>query len=120
MDLLDDHLVKQATHSYVAWWEERRLRYNVLLVMAFIGIYLGSIRAGDQLDFSYLIPASLLVLFCANVLYSLGSTAQAQLAYYTGGKHDLSHYRGGIYWLGVLFSIVVTLFCALLIIKDMG
>ncbi len=100
--------------SAFAWWEKRRLLYNVIVGAA------GILAIVFFTGFTFInIPGIILYGIIANLFYSLGFLLEMIARYYFRSTINFSPRRRMIFWTGVLFSIVVTLFMGWNIQREM-
>lgn len=102
-DIFPDEKDKSLLAAF-AWWEKRRPAYNLvvgitgLVVLVFLG------------EFSLFILAAVLAYgLIANVFYSTGFLLEVVDKHYFKSSLDLSERRSELFWIGLLFSGLVTL-----------
>ena len=105
----------------IAWWELRRIPYNMLMLGAgvlslasilFIGSYF--IRPGEDVIEPFAVIAGVVVYgVLANLAYTLGWITE--LLWSWGNTERTEPMRARIFWMGVAFSVALTLLPALLI-----
>lgn len=107
-DILDSSIDdSKAVWELVTWWENRRLRYNLIVGGVGGGIFI--IAALDNLHIiEVLISIGILGFFyavAANLLYCLGWGIDILLRFYL--KIELSLFlRSILYWMGVVISLI--------------
>ena len=106
------------SQSARAWWEERRLRYNIALVVAGVlafvtyvwvvdqGIARGTMPGAEITLFTIAFQAFgyLLMMAVANLCYNLGSWSESVIR-----PTNIETYRRVAYWMGFWFSALLPL-----------
>lgn len=93
----------------VKWWESRRITYNLILIS--VEIIMMFIFSTGTLKFGIVntIMCSLLFTVCANGFYTIGWIVEVWNIYYFKSTNLNSYTRNGLFILGTLFSIFVTI-----------
>lgn len=104
----EDHSIMKL----IRWWESKRLRYNIyLLIAGAIGLLLGG---GLLILFRYQLEGLILgILFYAllvNVCYTAGWVFELFLKAWNISIPALSRYRNSIFWIATIGSILLTFF----------
>jgi|SRR5688572_22179276 len=86
------------------WWEKRRLAYN--LVIGACGIIV-LILVKLSLDPAVIIDI-LLYGIIVNLFYTLGFLIEVVSRYYFKSDRDFSKSRDGLFWTGLVISILIT------------
>lgn len=116
-DLIDDLDIIENKENYsilefIKWWEWKRLRYNLFLFLAgILGLLLGG---GILVLFRYhledLILGSFIYAILANICYTAGWVIPLLLRSWNFNLFNFAEYRKSIFWLGIIISILLTLF----------
>ncbi len=106
--------------DYHTWWESKRLAYNLIMIILFTFIYLVVDFKYNLYDIVYVLSFSILHLIIANVLYTFGWLSQLLIKFLTNDRYDLDSIKEYLYIIGVLFSIISTVVCGLLILRDIA
>lgn len=97
---------EQKLMSGFVWWEKKRLLYNILTGLAGLIIVLSfGIYSFGLFD----LFGILLWGFVANVFYCIGFVIEPILKYYLKRDIDFSEKRPVLFWIGTVFSIIVTI-----------
>ena len=103
-DLFTDETNKSLLAAF-AWWEKRRLIYN--LIVGAVGILI-LIYANWSIDVSEIIG----IIFygvTVNLFYCLGFIFEVAAKYYFKSNDDFSKHRNSLFVLGVILSFFITI-----------
>jgi hypothetical protein len=103
-DLFTDEKDKMLLTAF-AWWEKKRIVYNMVLLVTG-GITLFMLQGFDPL---MLIGVLIYGVF-ANVFYCLGFFIEMASHHYFKSDRDFTSTRVTIFWIGLIFSVFITLF----------
>ena len=102
-DIFTDEVDRSLMTSF-AWWEKRRLVYNLLMALSglFAIILIGSFYLDD-------LVVVLLYGVIANLFYSLGFFIEIGARYYFKSDRDFAEIRKTLFGIGLAISIGVTI-----------
>jgi nicotinamide riboside transporter PnuC len=86
-------------------WEKKRLFYNTVVGAAGI---LTTVLSSQKIDILYLIG----IIFygvAANLFYCPGFLTEVAIKYYFKSDIDFSDKRNAFFWIGLIFSLLITL-----------
>lgn len=97
---------KNSFEAAFAWWEKRRLRYNIAVGIP--GVVMDLLTGPTHLN---LWSIAFIFLFgvMANSCYCLGYLIEFFLKYYFKSAVDFAEKRNNFYWIGTTFSIFVVI-----------
>ena len=94
----------------IVWWEKRRLWFNISVGIAgMIGLF--SIRAIHILD---ILMGVIMYGILANILYTAGWATELLLRVKSNDRYDFGRFRKLIYYIGIVGSVLLTLFLSLI------
>lgn len=97
-------------HEAIAWWEVRRLLYNLLVMPAFVlcaGLSLALCGLPWQRPGLAVIVLGVVFFTGANAAYTLGWITEIV---WSGGQTSITRpYRRGLFWAGVVLSLLLCL-----------
>lgn len=100
---------KTSFEAAFAWWEKRRLRYNMMVGIPGVFVMLVNVLN----DIKILNPLSIAFIICfaiaANACYCLGYLLEFFLKYYFRSGIDFVDKRQNFYWIGTAFSVFVVI-----------
>ncbi len=88
-----------------AWWEKKRIIYNVVVGAA--GIYF-LFSGGWDLNIIEFIGAIIYGII-SNLFFCLGFLIEIGVKHYFKSEKDFSKKRELLFWLGLLFSVLITI-----------
>ena len=94
---------KNSFEAAFAWWEKRRLRYNIIVGIP--GLLLVLLNLNNLNLWSFISIG--LFGIAANGFYCLGYLGEFFLKYYFHFTTDFSDRRNTVYWIGVSISVLV-------------
>jgi hypothetical protein len=98
---------KNSFEAAFAWWEKRRLRYNLIVGLPGLLFLLIHYRVmGFHLS---TIISAVVIGIIANGFYCLGYLTEFFLKYYFHSTIDFADKRNTVFWLGTVFSIFALL-----------
>jgi hypothetical protein len=102
-DLFTDETDKSLLTAF-AWWEKKRVIYNMIMLITglIIMLYFGDF---DLLSLIGIILYGLI----ANIFYCLGFFIELAARHYFKSEKDFKQTRELIFWAGLIFSIVLTI-----------
>lgn len=109
--LKDQHLNSKELGMFevVKWWETRRITYNLILMS--LQIIMMFLFSTGTLKFGIVntIMCSLFFTACANTFYTIGWIVEVWNIYYFKSTNLNSLTRKGLFILGILLSIFITI-----------
>ena len=103
---------KHSFEAAFAWWEKRRLRYNITVgIPGALMVLLDLSITGKNPGFSPVTYAVYIVAFAvfANACYCLGYLLEFFLKYYFRSGIDFPDKRNNLYWIGTAFPVFVVI-----------
>lgn len=104
--VLDDIMI--LNKSNIHWWEKKRLRYNLILLLTeflVIVVYWRFFQifftAEEILYYTFLFN------LCANFFFTFGWITELLVIYYFN-KDFKKNYRLALFWIGIIFTIAFT------------
>jgi len=102
--------LKERLYNSITWWESNRLIYNCIVIFCEV-IMMGLLWEGTKrFGVGSSIFWSVLYTLAANVFYSMGWGTEILVEYYFKESQWIEKYRKGLFLLGIIFSILLTLF----------
>lgn len=99
---------KTSFEAAFAWWEKRRLRYNIIVGLPGLLLLLIDYRL-KVFNLSTIISVVTIGII-ANGCYCLGYLMEFFLKYYFRSTIDFADKRNTVFWIGTTISIFVVLF----------
>lgn len=107
-DLLDDadaNLINHRNMSLIAWWEQRRIYYNLSLFAAFGVAVFKNLHNASNIGWWDLSIWLLMYLTVANVCYTIGWASEFLKIYYRGeGESLIAHNKLWFWFVGTVLS----------------
>lgn len=107
-ELFPDEPVEPLQQAF-AWWEKKRLLYNVIVGLTGVLVLL-SIPVHTFHD----IPGVILFGILANLCYSAGFLLEAAVVHYLKKGMIFAKWRVILFWSGLIFSVFVTVMAGFL------
>ena len=110
-NILDADFIALKDKSFfegVAWWEKRRLIYNIILISLEVLIMLYFWEGTEIFGIGPAIFQSFLYTLVANAFFCAGWGLEIFIKYYFGGKFIGDGFRTVFFILGISFSILLT------------
>lgn len=109
--LLDSNFVlnqDEPLYDCVDWWEQKRWNYNLIVIgveiVMMVYFWKGTLAFGIMVSFFW----SLAYTFVANIFFSMGWFLEVFMGYYFKHSLIMKSLRGQLYFLGIVFSILLT------------
>ena len=118
-DILDYTPAKAVKNSdIIKWWNERRPKYNIILITEFLVIFLLVGFNVTPYNAGYVFGFTTFTLAVANLMYYLGPGTQLIVKGITSSQHTAQSGKLILYWGGILLSVMIAGVCALKILQD--
>ena len=102
--------MEKANKDAIYWWETKRVFYNSILIALIFYILDHYTVAVDRIGYKNALLWNICYIFVANVLYSLGWILEINVTHKEPLYALLNENRWYTYWVGTLFSVVLTWF----------
>ncbi|MFT7606141.1 MAG: hypothetical protein ACI8VT_003740 [Saprospiraceae bacterium] len=68
----------------IDWWERRRLKYNLIILIAFVAFSYGYLERWESISLDDITFNVILIFALANVYYTIGWIIEVLISYYAG------------------------------------